>query len=249
VNPAALSRAVRSARGMISQLLRAIAFEVRQVHDHITYPCQPFAASGSKEPKKEPLHLWPDVKRIIGEVNPEWGFRENVEGHLDRGLQSVLDDPERMEFEPKAGLFAAGEVGASHLRRRFFILAHANTSDNGLRGEPEVRRSGDAVRTAEPGIRQAISPSGSGAELDDLLDDLEGGGRAAGGADAIPAFAPAPFDFKAWDKITRRYPHLEPGLYPLDHGVANWLERSAGAGNGVVPLVAAYARRTLLAEF
>lgn len=213
------------------------------------YPCQPFAASGSRKAEKDPRHLWPDVRRIAEEIQPEWIFCENVEGHLDRGLQSVLDDLARMDFEPKAGLFAAGEVGASHRRRRIFILAHANTSTIRMRGEHQVRRSGDAVRTVEPGIGEAISPEGSRTELDGVLDDIQGGRSTSGNPYTLPAFAPPPCDFKAWDKITSRHLGLEPCLYGLDHGMADRMERSEGAGNGVVPLAAAYAWRTLRVEF
>jgi DNA (cytosine-5)-methyltransferase 1 len=41
----------------------------------------------------------------------------------------------------------------------------------------------------------------------------------------------------------------QPDLFGLDNGMAHRLERSACAGNGVVPLAAAYAWRTLRAAF
>ncbi|PTX37869.1 hypothetical protein C8N34_14710, partial [Gemmobacter caeni] len=41
---------------------------------------------------------------------------------------------------------------------------------------------------------------------------------------------------------------LKPGIQRLGDGVATWLDRSAAAGNGVVPLAAARAWRYLKAE-
>ncbi|WP_298814800.1 hypothetical protein [uncultured Roseibium sp.] len=42
---------------------------------------------------------------------------------------------------------------------------------------------------------------------------------------------------------------LQPEFFGLDEGLANRVERSRAAGNGVVPQVAAYAWRTLKAAF
>lgn len=58
VNPAALSRAVRSARGMISQILRAIAFEVRQVHDHISYWARQYFPDTADDEAERHASIW-----------------------------------------------------------------------------------------------------------------------------------------------------------------------------------------------
>ncbi len=90
------------------------------------YPCQPFSAAGQRQGDKDPRHLWPDVARIIGEVQPEWVFLENVPGHVTLGLETVLRKLWDMGFTPAVGLFSAGEVGAPHERLRIFIVAHRN---------------------------------------------------------------------------------------------------------------------------
>ena len=90
------------------------------------YPCQPFSFAGKRKGEHDPRHLWPDIARIIDEVQPEWVFAENVEGHLNLGCADVCVSLRRLGYSPKAGLFSAREAGASHRRGRVFILAHAD---------------------------------------------------------------------------------------------------------------------------
>lgn len=61
----------------------------------------------------------------------------------------------------------------------------------------------------------------------------------------VPLFAPPPSHFERWAEILDRRPDLQPEFFGLDHGVADRMDRSDAAGNGVVSLAAAYAWRTL----
>lgn len=86
------------------------------------YPCQPFSAAGKRKGKQDPRHLWPYIKTAIGIIQPGICFFENVEGHLSLGLDTVLSDLGELGYEVEAGLFSASEVGATHQRKRVFIL-------------------------------------------------------------------------------------------------------------------------------
>lgn len=88
------------------------------------YPCQPFSVAGKQLGDKDPRHLWPDVFRVVREIDPPLCFFENVPGHLRLGFQQVHDDLRNLGYRVKAGLFTAEEVGASHKRERLFILAY-----------------------------------------------------------------------------------------------------------------------------
>lgn len=96
----------------------------RGVVDLITggYPCQPFSHAGKRLGEQDERHLWPDIARVIGEVEPGIVFFENVAGHLTLGFDAVRADLERLGYRVAAGLFSAAEVGASHRRERLFIL-------------------------------------------------------------------------------------------------------------------------------
>lgn len=92
------------------------------------YPCQGFSLAGKRKGKEDSRHLWPHIRRVITECQPEMCFFENVEGHISLGLEEVLSDLGRLGYRVEAGIFSAAEVGASHQRKRVFILAYSNAS-------------------------------------------------------------------------------------------------------------------------
>lgn len=94
------------------------------------YPCQPFSVAGrattTKESFSDPRHLFPYILDHVRTIRPAQCFFENVEGHINRGLESVLQDLEGAGYDSTWGIFSAEEVGAPHQRKRIFILANAN---------------------------------------------------------------------------------------------------------------------------
>jgi len=96
------------------------------------YPCQPFSAAGSRLGTKDPRHLWPFLRRAIRVIQPGRVFLENVEGHISLGLSSVISDLEEDGYRATWGIFSAAEVGASHQRKRVFIMANGKCA--GLEG-------------------------------------------------------------------------------------------------------------------
>lgn len=215
------------------------------------YPCQPFSFAGRRKGSTDPRHLWPDVARIVEEAEPEWVFCENVEGHLSLGFAEVAADLRRLGYTTKAGLFTAREVGASHRRRRLFLLAHADgerrrlcagpACDGGL--DPAAVASGD-----QRGERRPIFPVGSGTVLDGALDGAES--RRVDGVDGdLPIFAPGPGELAAWEEILLGRPDTQPALLRDDHGMADRVDRCRAAGNGVSSLAAALAWAVLKTAF
>ena len=67
----------------------------------------------------------------------------------------------------------------------------------------------------------------------------------------LPDFPPGPKDFDAWRRIIEQHKELSPSIerefHRMDDGLASRVDRLRACGNGVVPLVAAYAFTTLLA--
>lgn len=110
----------------------------RGVVDLLTggYPCQPFSSAGRRLGKDDPRHLWPWICRIIDGIMPRMCFFENVEGHISLGLRQVLADLESRGYETTWGIFSASEVGASHRRKRVFIMANSNSQ-----GRNRIRQS------------------------------------------------------------------------------------------------------------
>ena len=87
------------------------------------YPCQPFSQAGRGLAEKDPRHLWPYLLDHIKAIEPIRCLFENVEGHINRGLEQVIGDLETAGYDSTWGIFSAAEVGAPHQRKRVFIMA------------------------------------------------------------------------------------------------------------------------------
>ena len=214
------------------------------------YPCQPFSVAGKRRGKTDPRHLWPEVERIVGEIRPHAVFVENVEGHIDLGFAEVYRRLQRMGYRAKAGLFTAREAGASHRRRRLFVLAYADRDGCGIHAG-HIDRSGlDSAEGAAVRDSQqlgAVLAQECGAQLDKHLVDDEGA-RLAASLNA-PLFAFGPGELQDWDRLLRERPDLQPAVLRTSDGMADRVDRTRGVGNGVSSLAAAFAYRTLKADF
>ena len=230
------------------------------------YPCQPFSVAGKRRGADDPRHLWPHVARIIGEVEPPFVFLENVANHLRLGFPEVATGLVGMGYRLAAGLFTAAEVGAPHKRERLFILAHREhdhmADPTRLLRDPLERREPD--RDARPladadGERRSQAErgqaQGGGSDRrEPHVDDPDGAGS-QGRCDDIgehtrewPAWPPGPDDADGWERYLRIAPDAEPSIRRGADGLAHRVDRLRLCGNGVVPLVAAHALRTLAAE-
>ena len=90
------------------------------------YPCAPFSLARRRRTcaaHTDEKYLWPQVLRIVEETEPIWCFFENVEQHKNTGLDAVVGDLEDRGFVIEWDIFSAAEHGASHIRKRIFILA------------------------------------------------------------------------------------------------------------------------------
>ena len=104
------------------------------------YPCQPFSVAGRKRGFEDPKNLWPRIEQLISEVRPSWCFFENVEGHIRLGyFDSVKPGLESLGYRVEEQICAASNIGATHQRKRIFILAVADPSSR--------RRSQDSLYT------------------------------------------------------------------------------------------------------
>jgi DNA (cytosine-5)-methyltransferase 1 len=102
------------------------------------FPCQPWSQAGKRKGTDDPRHLWPEMARIVEEVRPRYVFAENVS-------LAALEEPWRdlrgLGYRvPPAICVAASDVGAPHLRKRWWLLAEAPDADSarlqGQRAKP-----------------------------------------------------------------------------------------------------------------
>ena len=123
------------------------------------YPCQPFSAAGKRLGTDDPRHLWPFLRGAIRSIRPGRVFFENVEGHISLGLPTVLSDLDEDGYDATWGIFSAAEVGASHQRKRVFIMADSRC----VSGEVSVgwKQSAKSI-TGSDGEARRTFPTGPG---------------------------------------------------------------------------------------
>jgi len=100
------------------------------------FPCQPVSVAGKRKGQDDDRWLWPEFGRIICELRPKYVLVENVPGLLVRGMGDVLGDLSEFGYDAEWGIVSAASVGAPHLRKRIFIIAHANSTTSRGRGVP-----------------------------------------------------------------------------------------------------------------
>lgn len=94
------------------------------------FPCQPVSCAGKRKGSQDERWLWPQFCRVICEVKPRWVLVENVPGLLSadsgRLFAGILRDLATSGYDAEWNIVSAASVGAPHLRRRVFVVAHPN---------------------------------------------------------------------------------------------------------------------------
>lgn len=98
------------------------------------FPCQPFSQAGKRKGKEDERHLWPEMLRAIGEIQPRWIIGENVSGLVNwsGGLvfEEVQTDLEAKGYEVAPFLLPACGKDAPHRRDRVWIIAYSDSNRN-----------------------------------------------------------------------------------------------------------------------
>lgn len=194
------------------------------------FPCQPFSQAGTRKGTEDERWLWPELERIIQGAEPGVVFLENVPGLVRSGLASVLQGLAWLGFDAEWDVFSAAGVGAPHIRKRLFILAAHSERDTGWlqqgrrcwSGWPGEAESGDDGMDGDAADADGSRPPRS------ILDRARFGSEPG-----------------AWDQDARC---PEPTVRRVADGPTDRVDRLRACGNGVVPLVAAHALRTLAAR-
>lgn len=223
-------------------------------------PCQPYSQAGKRGGGNDERDLWPAALEAIKVYEPCFVFIENVEGmasHVD-GARRFLQDLEGAGYRSKAGLFSSKECGASHGRKRWFFFGIAEGCERSDLGNSAFQYNNGKRET---GKRRRRKFTDNGKLLADaIIAGLQGRGFGRNGGREcpigessleLPRYAPARNDFESWAVVAEmdaaRMPAIESKIRGVADGLANLGLQLHTIGNGVDPLVAAYAFCTLWA--
>ena len=85
------------------------------------FPCQ--AYSTATRGKSVADDLWPEMRRVVADVAPRYVFAENV---ARRAIDAACDDLEAMGYKTRAIALSAADLGADHIRKRYWLCAYTD---------------------------------------------------------------------------------------------------------------------------
>ena len=190
------------------------------------FPCQPVSLAGKGLAQDDERWLWPEFARAIHDLRPRYVVVENVPGLLARGMGDVLGDLAAIGYDAEWQVLSAADVGAPHLRRRVWIVAHPN---GGRELQPQGSEPDERGRVGDGGPPSPVAhpecvntgrygewwPSGVGwweREPGEALRITRERGRQEDGV-----------------------PDLESLLGRVAHGVPSRVDRLKCLGNAIVP--------------
>lgn len=217
-------------------------------------PCQPFSLAGKLGGSNDDRHLWLDMYRLVSAVRPPVVVGEQMASRAGLAwLDGVCSDLEAAGYATGAADICAAGVGAPHIRQRLWWVAHAQCG--GLQGGAIPSPLPKAVLPSEDsgasgvGHAECVGSQGCGeprgSEGVGISRSQSSGAGTDGGSVQVDGFWRdvdwLPFRDTKWRPV-------EPGTFPLAHGVSARMGRLRGYGNAIVPQVAAEVLRSYLTK-
>ncbi len=204
-------------------------------------PCQPFSTAGKGLAEDDSRHLWPDWFQLISQCQPTTVFGEQVASRLGREwLSGVRADLETVGYAVGAADLCAASIGPPQIRQRLWWVGIINSTG------PQPGKQA----TSSLGYGSAIIPAGDAGGLPDTggtghemardnkyYSKQDGSGKTDRARRLDDAGFWSDFDILPFkDGKARR---VEPGTFPLAHGVPARMGRLRGYGNAINPQIAA----------
>jgi DNA (cytosine-5)-methyltransferase 1 len=120
------------------------------------FPCQDVSSAGKRAGLSGSRSgLWFEYLRIVRELRPQWVVVENVASGAAAWVDPVLAGLEEQGYACLPIPLSAADVGAPHLRRRVFVIAHLDKGGQSLEPQyAEVEESPKFVAdTNSPTVR------------------------------------------------------------------------------------------------
>ncbi len=233
---------------------------------HAGFPCQDISVAGKGAGIGGARSgLFSEVLRAVDAVRPPLVFLENSPQIVTRGLDHVLRSLAERGYDAVWTILAAADVGAPHLRKRWWCLAWRSDSDRSRFPVERWQGTEHRERWEEPcgdefdrlcemsdpsGNRRQPRWSGDAPEVQEWRKSNRGGEqgdvRNTNSAGLAEWQGKSGNDGKEQSSaVGAGWWDIEPDLGRVADGVASHVDRLKALGNGQVPLCAAIAFRML----
>ena len=234
------------------------------------FPCQDISNAGLRAGiEGARSSLWKEIARLVGELRPRYLIVENVAALRRRGLDVVLSDLAALGYDAEWDGLRASDFGAPHRRDRIWIVAYPVREPEWVESRRASRASWACTPVAsEHGEQSAVAyprsarPEGDGRPFGDVAPQPDAGragegGRAVADADTDTLGRdgrPRIFGPGRWGESEDGRAGLaatwaaEPDVGRVAHGVPARVDRLTGLGNALVPQIAEWIGRRIVAD-
>ena len=223
------------------------------------FPCQPVSCAGKRKGKEDERWLWPEFCRVVRCVRPEWVLVENVPGLLSadsgRLFAGILRDLSESGYDAEWNIVSAASVGAPHLRRRVFVVAHAmQQRTDGRQEDSTFLGNGRTQSILRSELQRKSAPADVGRDGKSQRNDgketlantkisrLKISERTSGPESGLAG--------SERGRIFRREPTgtwpIESGFCRMADGIPSGVDRLRALGNAIVPQCATYIAECVL---
>jgi DNA (cytosine-5)-methyltransferase 1 len=199
------------------------------------FPCQPHSLAGKRKGSADDRDLWPEYRRIIGELKPAWVVGENVPGIRTTILDQVLSDLESMDYSTRALVVPACAFNAPHRRSRVFIVGYPKCKSRREKSKRRLDMAGELFQRQgwEEDTNRTQTSSYDVSNPDGARLAQREGKRSNARQEQSPA-------------IGANWWATEPDVGRMVDGLPNRVDRLRSLGNAVVPQVAEFIGRAIM---
>jgi len=209
-------------------------------------PCQPFSAAGKGAGFADERHLWPAWQHLIAQRKPATVFGEQVASKaVDDWIDLVHADMEGLGYAFGSVPFPSAGVGAPHIRDRNYWVAEGRGAGLQERvSDGRVQRAEVLAQQGEAVVRDGAIVRLGHAELSAQERQRQHGRQVVPEQEAKgPGLSGATSGF--WGHVEwlacadGKLRPVEPGTFPLAHGIPGRVGRLRAYGNAINPHQAA----------
>jgi DNA (cytosine-5)-methyltransferase 1 len=223
------------------------------------FPCQDISVANTNgvgiTGKRSGLFF--EIIRLVGEMEPRFVFLENVAVITVRGAERVVAEFHQLGYDCRWGTLSAAEVGANHIRNRWWLLANSRRLNR--RPPPiQFKEATPFERTSQRPQTLAHSKSQRPREARELRykqseEWIAWNGEEIPDSDSTRCKEPpqsitgeTQFATPIASSSSRNWWKSEPDVGRVAHGVPMRVDRLRGLGNAVVPAQAREAFERLM---